>query len=229
MGRQPLDQSSCRDDSTGVFIRMRHEQDHVEFAIGHYQNHPLFSLSSCAWAFQERLLSTRIVYYTATELVWECKTVVACQCGGISATSNTEIEPSFLSVRQAANYGDTNGITLKLQYHNVMQTEGESAEKKSMWEAIIFNYAFRHPSHFEDRLPALSGLAKRFQSLGFGVYFAGLWEKYLYRQLTWAVLSDQPYWNRSKTYVAPTWSWAPIKRCLTYPESVVDYDDTRLI
>ena len=35
------------------------------------------------WCYQERLLSTRVLHYTETELVWECKTTTWCECGGI--------------------------------------------------------------------------------------------------------------------------------------------------
>ena len=30
--------------------------------------------------FQERLLSTRVLNFTRSEIVWECKTVMDCQC-----------------------------------------------------------------------------------------------------------------------------------------------------
>jgi hypothetical protein len=39
-----------------------------------------YPLHARAWAFQERLLSPRIIQYTEGELVWECKTRTRCEC-----------------------------------------------------------------------------------------------------------------------------------------------------
>ncbi|KAH8900567.1 HET-domain-containing protein, partial [Thozetella sp. PMI_491] len=38
---------------------------------------PLFDR---AWAYQERLLATRILHFATGEMVWECKEVMACEC-----------------------------------------------------------------------------------------------------------------------------------------------------
>lgn len=49
-----------------------------------------------AWAFQERLLSTRIIHYTSSELIWECKTVLACECTRIRPNIQNSF-PSLIS------------------------------------------------------------------------------------------------------------------------------------
>jgi Heterokaryon incompatibility protein (HET) len=36
-----------------------------------------------AWALQERLLATRVVHFTPSELVWECRSGVDCECGDL--------------------------------------------------------------------------------------------------------------------------------------------------
>ncbi|EXJ68704.1 uncharacterized protein A1O5_08498 [Cladophialophora psammophila CBS 110553] len=33
------------------------------------------------WVFQERFLSQRVVHFTRNELIWECNTITACECG----------------------------------------------------------------------------------------------------------------------------------------------------
>ncbi|KAK4894723.1 hypothetical protein LTR27_007111 [Elasticomyces elasticus] len=40
--------------------------------------YPLFRRG---WCFQERILSRRIIHYTAGELVWECLGMTSCECG----------------------------------------------------------------------------------------------------------------------------------------------------
>ncbi|ORX96794.1 heterokaryon incompatibility protein-domain-containing protein [Clohesyomyces aquaticus] len=42
-----------------------------------------FPLLSRAWVFQERLLSPRVLHFCGSELVWECRVVSSCECGGI--------------------------------------------------------------------------------------------------------------------------------------------------
>lgn len=34
-----------------------------------------------AWCFQERMLATRIIHFTAAEPIWEIKTKIDCECG----------------------------------------------------------------------------------------------------------------------------------------------------
>jgi hypothetical protein len=42
-----------------------------------------FPLMSRGWAFQERLLSPRILHFCESELVWECRELSVCECGGL--------------------------------------------------------------------------------------------------------------------------------------------------
>ena len=45
-------------------------------------------LMNRGWAYQERLLSRRILHFTQDELVWECRSSVTCECGGLSQHSS---------------------------------------------------------------------------------------------------------------------------------------------
>jgi len=47
-----------------------------------------FPLLSRAWAFQERLLSRRILHFCTSELVWECRELTECECGFIIETTS---------------------------------------------------------------------------------------------------------------------------------------------
>lgn len=51
-------------------------------AIGQGEMHARFPLMSRGWAFQERLLSRRILHFSEAELIWECRELSACECGG---------------------------------------------------------------------------------------------------------------------------------------------------
>lgn len=43
-----------------------------------------FPLMTRGWAFQERLLSPRILHFCRSELVWECRELSVCECGGLA-------------------------------------------------------------------------------------------------------------------------------------------------
>lgn len=44
-------------------------------------DHTEYPLMRRKWVFQERMLSSRVLYYTKDELWWECKSRVVCECG----------------------------------------------------------------------------------------------------------------------------------------------------
>lgn len=50
--------------------------------IGQSEMHARFPLMSRGWAFQERLLSRRVLHFSEAELVWECRELSTCECGG---------------------------------------------------------------------------------------------------------------------------------------------------
>jgi hypothetical protein len=50
--------------------------------VGTSERNKNFPLQSRGWAFQERLLSQRILHMCRDELVWECRELGVCECGG---------------------------------------------------------------------------------------------------------------------------------------------------
>ncbi len=57
-------------------------------ALGQDEMHARFPLMSRGWAFQERLLSRRVLHFSESELVWECRELSTCECGGYSKQSS---------------------------------------------------------------------------------------------------------------------------------------------
>ncbi|KAH6463713.1 hypothetical protein HBI57_054820 [Parastagonospora nodorum] len=72
----PEDVGTCR-------IGVRRPLDHfdVQTAGGLLDHFPLLTRG---WAFQERLLSPRVLHICEFELVWECREASRCECGGVS-------------------------------------------------------------------------------------------------------------------------------------------------
>jgi hypothetical protein len=185
---------SRRTKTTGIFTR--EQLSHVQF-YNFYPSKENFPLSNRGWALQERLASSRILHYTAGELVWECKTLCQCQCGRIAT------QPAY-------NNWDYRIKTLKSMFHSAFGNDGNGELLLSMWKELIYHFSARKLTRDTDRLPAMSGLARLFQARNLGEYCAGLWSKDLASSLVWSVVELARWNNRSTTYTAPTWSWASV-------------------
>lgn len=140
-----------------------------------------------AWAFQERLLSTRIIHYTSSELIWECKTVLACEC--------TRIRPNI-----------QNSIADMIS-HNFVRQLAPGPDLPIQWYRIVTQYSERGLTYECDIFPALSGIAKKLQAYGMGAYLAGIWSSDLIRGMLWFP-DPEPTCRRAEN--VPTWSWASI-------------------
>lgn len=56
--------------------------------FGQSESHARFPLMSRGWAFQERLLSRRVLHFSESELVWECRELSTCECGGFGGQTS---------------------------------------------------------------------------------------------------------------------------------------------
>lgn len=70
-----------------VRIAVRKHITHWD-AVGHREMCNQFPLLSRGWAYQERLLSRRILHFCETELVWECRDLSVCECGSLALESS---------------------------------------------------------------------------------------------------------------------------------------------
>ncbi|KAJ4256024.1 hypothetical protein NW762_009098 [Fusarium torreyae] len=189
------------------------------------------------WTMQERLTSRRVLHFTTEELVWECRTLLECECRRQSHSS-----PHLFDHRRM---------------HSLETTYDH-------WRSVVSQYTKRVLSEDTDKLPALRGLVTRFQELmsyfeGGDMledYLAGLWRGDLVAQLAWKAPSDRALevfhkakgdmsliglpevmppgihtgawnrivhkrkhregWHRAKDYIAPSWSWAQLHGPVTY-------------
>lgn len=134
-------------------------------------------LGSRAWAFQERLLAPRTVYLTGQGLLWEC----------ISSVASSSF-PEDIS--------KTSSIP------HMVRPEGEAWD----WYEVVRTYSNGRLTKQEDKLPALSGVAKRQHEVSGDTYLAGMWRKTLKEHLGWYATSK----GRRSDPQIPTWSWASL-------------------
>lgn len=86
---------------------------------------------------------------------------------------------------------------------------------KEKWHHIVDDFSLRSCTVGTDKLPALSGFAKREQSnFPESNYIAGMWAKNLPSSLLWRSLKQSA--RRYKTYIAPSWSWASLDGPITH-------------
>ncbi|KAK1770191.1 heterokaryon incompatibility protein-domain-containing protein [Phialemonium atrogriseum] len=157
--------------------------DHAH-AVSSYENPPpgKAPLLSRGWVLQERILSRRVLHFTAEELAFECVTARCCEC-----ERDPHEMPGFKStMSQAVETDDRDGLYLK-------------------WRALVERYTNLDLTFETDRLPAIAGLAEKFERRLNDRYFYGTWAGNLLESLNW--LSFIPI-RRDRRPAAPSWSWA---------------------
>lgn len=183
-----------------------------------------FPLLKRGWAYQERMLATRVLHLCEHEVVFECKTDTVCECGHCKSYqinwTKSLVEPPL----RLYNYGNP-----------TPEPEGQKdQELGNMWRSWCAAYSTCGLTFSRDKLPAISGLAKSMQFTG--AYLAGLWEKHLLADMCWYVgpelVVDDPritqqntirekerrlaVKGRSEIYMAPSWSWANVEEPISF-------------
>lgn len=170
-----------------------------------------------AWIFQERLLSSRTVYFASDQIYWECAEVRASELnprGGPWLFREQNPEAEFVGI-------------IKYQYYVMILGLGPRPAPSSpgdlmkLWLVLVKEYSRCKLTYEKDKLVAFSAVANQFsQLLGGDQYVAGLWTSKLPQLLLWTCMAtiDATTSNqnanstirRTKSYQAPTWSWASI-------------------
>lgn len=148
-------------------------------------------LADRAWVLQERCLAPRTLHYATDQMYFEC-----CE--------------EMLSEDGVQYTGRYHGLDAHKQRDKVHRPNLELRSYRA-WYDLIQNYGCRKLSKSSDKLPALAGLARRFQDQLGDEYCAGLWRRQLIEGLCWEVTKEE----RDRTsepaeYRAPSWSWASI-------------------
>lgn len=102
-----------------------------------------------AWAFQERCLAPRKVLFHHDEMFWECQTGLDCECGVLTGKP---VNDAFC----------------------LPGSDATTTAALLSWYLLLLTYSGLKLSYQSDRLPALSGIAVRYQRLIPGRYIAGM-------------------------------------------------------
>ena len=102
----------------------------------------LAPLATRAWAFQECTLAPRVLHFAADELFWTCGGNITCQCGGLTRDCGLGTGSKKFMFKGCGIDGFVENI----------------------WYGLLGDYLPRLLTKPEDRLPAMSGLAKCFDA-----------------------------------------------------------------
>ena len=168
-----------------------------------------------AWCFQEWLLSPRKLLYTTDTLRYHCQTVarpVEDSIREIRTVHSSILDHAFLPLPLAALANpDLEHLT----------TEELFTRQCMLWGTVVMNYTQRLLTRNTDRLLAFAAVAEQFNQIWQpqwhpGRYIAGLWERFLPRDLLWYRELSHHSWAadalrpRPSEYISPSWAWPSV-------------------
>ncbi|KAF1973295.1 HET-domain-containing protein [Bimuria novae-zelandiae CBS 107.79] len=134
-------------------------------------------LSQRGWTLQEILLSRRVVHFTSSQLIWQCRTSV--------------------------QYEDN--ITTE-QRNDVPTPEAPLYTIYHCWWKWVEDYAQRKLTKKSDKMAALAGLTKYMQERTNDEPILGLWKNNLSSDLLWQRNTAKPI-APTRDHAFPTWTW----------------------
>ncbi|KAH0427106.1 hypothetical protein CcaCcLH18_09853 [Colletotrichum camelliae] len=170
---------------------------HLERQLG-----PSF-LRERGWIFQEWFLSPRVIHFTREQAIWEC-------CNGIK---KSETFPFNYPWNYFAARSEKIGANDLMAQRGSVSAGSEllsfmSNECLEVWVRLVIRYSGCSLTHPEDKLLAVSGLAKHFLGICGDAYYAGMWRTNLVYQICWRLRRPCP--RPTCGYRAPSWSWASV-------------------
>ncbi|KAK4198190.1 HET-domain-containing protein [Triangularia verruculosa] len=154
-------------------------------------------LTARAWTFQEQALSRRILHYTSSGLVWECRKGFMSQDNILHWDRSSSTLP-WLPIKLSAS---SEMEILHLWYHEILTT----------------SYCLRMLTFPSDRLPAISAVAALFQQHLQSPYLAGIWLKNIEIGLSWQCFGFRK--GKDPKNARPSWSWVSQLGMVVWPIS----------
>jgi hypothetical protein len=187
-------------------------------------------LSKRGWVLQERLLSRRTLHFCRDQMYLEDETSILAEDGchfqgrGFS---------SGLLIHQESQSWSEHGIPRSKVMMSLIEGYPIAGHRphgrwQGGWLQYIEDYSSRQLTVPDDKLPALTGVAKMLARNTDDTYYAGLWKSHLPEDLAWRVyprdevrlLVEEGFahevsgeYHQPKVparYRAPSWSWASL-------------------
>lgn len=130
-------------------------------------------------------------------------------------------------------FGYVAGLREQTRGNNLLQTRAWTLQEYLLSRRTLFmgktqaywEYSKRNLTQSQDKLPALAGLARDYNSRNRpSEYLAGHWKRDIIRSLAWETIS---LGKNTEMYRAPSWSWASTNGIVSFPrDSRPAYDAT---
>ncbi|KAF5638041.1 hypothetical protein F52700_4745 [Fusarium sp. NRRL 52700] len=180
-------------------------------------------LSHCAlrdrgWTMQERILSPRIIHFASDQLYWEC----------LHGIHESEDKLHWIG----------RNVNIAKIAHKITSAENEEVKKKELKHMLRYwyvhliggDYSHRSLTFIDDKLLAISGVAKALDSIHSFGYMAGHWcedDDELVKSLCWKRGGPG---KKAAKYRAPSWSWASQDSAIDYGHfSIVGTLDEKIV
>lgn len=172
-----------------------------------------------AWAFQEIVLSPRLLIYSTQGIIWSCfsEHIDVPIFGRWGSQVPNDLYSQRRNSRAAVRDARLTPAMLKTD-----------RLRRHLWRDVLLDYLPLELSFAEDRLPALAGIAKYYQEALEGTYVAGMWKEDLLMQLGWQ-RDDKVFTTLRKglnVALLPSWSWVSICGSIKFPNFDTPYEET---
>ncbi|RSL44918.1 hypothetical protein CEP54_014492 [Fusarium duplospermum] len=141
-------------------------------------------LTQRGWVFQERLLAPRILQFGKMQVYWRCSELFATEAWPQGVHFATGEALRFGTGLDALDKKASMEIPPISKWPQVAVNTA-SEEPVAAWERLVAKYSNTKLTYGEDKLVALSGIAKLFQQMFKDRYLAGLWWSPFARLLCW--------------------------------------------
>ncbi|XEV04432.1 hypothetical protein FSHL1_009719 [Fusarium sambucinum] len=196
---QPMSYSTTDSNGTVVKYIIQEHYSHEAYLTGlsNYFQRGKDILLSRGWCLQEAVLSTRVIHFTPSDIIWECKSVMEC------LDQHYHPDKADWNIRK---------MLTKLESWSSPEQDLQVAVHQ-VWTGLVKKYTLRNLSFQEDKLPAFGGIASYFSRFYGEKYLAGIWGSQLCSGLCWKVVDTGQTRIRSLALeepTAPSWSWASL-------------------
>ncbi|KAK5110317.1 hypothetical protein LTR85_001289 [Meristemomyces frigidus] len=165
----------------------------------HVTNGPL---SKRAWTLQETMLSPRTIFYSNSQLYWECRHTRQSEDNLLFEDVRTTWRSTFFQDPPSQNLTTSGGLYTR------PLVDLESFSIFCYRLIIADEYSRSNLTNGRDKLVAVSSLARALHAKRPNPYYAGLWGDRLLDGLCWVTNTSHSPARKCSEYRAPSWSWA---------------------
>lgn len=170
-------------------------------------------LSQRAWVVQERILPPRTLHMGQSQIFWECDEGVACEfwLDAVPKAFEDPFGSMFRNIQEELHKAQVKPSTTGAANALSVSEYRHPAPTYTLWGLVVEHYTKCKLTKSQDKLVAISGIAKLFQAFLPGDnYLAGLWKNDLAYGLLWRSATYDPSPLVHVPDRAPSWSWASV-------------------